>query len=191
VIWKDKSNATPLNHRPVSREILHPEIAKYHSKLSKTRRIELRDRIKKKVGEISEKIQKGIEEEKESMDGKNVFHPNANAQRAHSQMLVRLQRTMQPNQIQELVLREMIRDDGRDLTDAEIENLEVRFGKMFQGTAFGNILEVKKEESLSPRVSLIQELEKRGVSVEDVLSGEGEEEGQEEIEKTISQLKDR
>ena len=194
VIWKERSTATPMNHRPVSREILQPEVASFHSKLSKKRRIELRDRIKNKVAEISEKIQKAILEEKEEMDSRNIFHPKANAQRAHTQLIVRLQKSMQPDQIQELVLKEMIRDDGRDLTDAEIEDLEERFGKMFQGTAFDGVIQVNhasskgpKQKQLSPGVALAQELEKRGVRVQ----GSEVFEGEEEMDKTVGQLKDR
>ena len=228
-VWKEKSSYTTINHRPVSRDILQPEIAKYHSHLSKKRRAELGDRVMKKVQEITDKIKRSVQADRELMvretsifffislsrpppplkfffrtsslaiatlskDSKQVFHPLANSQRAHTQLLVKLQRSMNPDQIQEMALKEMIRDDKRDFTEDEIDEVGRRFGGMFQGTAFGGILKVKKEVEISPRAALQKELESRGVKLKDTHDGSAassEEGGGLIHSKSIRELKSR
>ncbi|GMH48970.1 hypothetical protein TL16_g00411 [Triparma laevis f. inornata] len=155
VIWKQRTQSAKIDNRPASREVLQPELSKYHSRLSKKRREELKDRISDKVNLIGSKIKTSVLEEKKYMDSKQIFHPNANAQRAHSNLLVKLQRTLNPHIMEEIVLKEMIRDDKRNLTSEEIDQLENKFGKMFQGTAFGNILHVhRKDDEIDPETEL-------------------------------------
>ena len=139
--------------------MLQPEISKYHTRLSKKRREELKERIGVKVQALGGKLKAQLTNEKSLMDGKQVFHPNANAQRAHSALLVKLQRTLSPEMMEDLVLKEMIADDKRNLTSEEIANLNNRFGKLFQGTAFGGILEVQKNDKIvDPEVEIAQKL---------------------------------
>ena len=94
MIWKQRSQSAKISSRPASREVLQPEISKYHARLSKKRREELKERIGEKVQVLSDKLKTQLLNEKEGMDAKQVFHPNANAQRAHSALLVKLQRTL-------------------------------------------------------------------------------------------------
>jgi hypothetical protein len=140
IVWTQRSNTPGRSSRPVSRDILQPELAKYHAKLSRRRISELNDRIVDKVNAVSNKVTDKYQNLQASMDSKSVFHPHANAQRAHSLALTKLHKILKPELIETVVLAEMISDDKRNLTSTEIEKLEHRFGRMLKGTAFGTAL---------------------------------------------------
>ena len=76
-----------------------------------------------------------------------------------------------PAMMEDLVLKEMIADDKRNLTADEIANLNNRFGNLFQGTAFGGILQVQQsDQSVDPEAEIAQKLNTAPVDPRLVLS---------------------
>jgi len=184
IVWTQRSNTPGRSSRPVSREILQPHLAKFHSNLSRKRIDELHDRISTKVATVSSKVKDKYEHLKGAMDEKNVFHPAANAQRAHSLSLTKLHKILKPDLIENTVLAEMISDDKRDLTQSEIENLENRFGNILKGTVFGAALKAPEKEKQDPEEELQQKMPLAGNAME----------GRSEVSQpslTIKELKDR
>ncbi len=157
-VWKLKTQEA----RPASREILHPEVAHYHGRLSKKRLSELNSRISEKVDAVVTTIKDEDTAALNRMNSLNVFHPSANARRAHARTLVKLSRRLDKSSIEHAVLQEMIMDDKRSLSSEEVEMLELQFGRMFQGTALQNVLKAREEEKESPRVELERQLGSRG-----------------------------
>jgi len=131
-------------------EKLPPELVSYYTSLTPARLSEFRGRVIVKATSIASQIKSRSLENQKIMDTKKVFHPNANAQRAHTQMLVKLQNSLNDDVIENLVLRDMIIDDHRDINSDEVAKLEAKFGKLFQNTAFGGVLGVP-DDNPSPR----------------------------------------
>ena len=167
------------NLHPYSKpRTLPPDLLEYYNSLAPVQLADFRSRVTTTARAISLAIHSQAVGSKAAMNTKGVFHPNANAHRAHTQMLVRLQRALNDDAIAGVVLKEMRSDEGRVLEGDEVRDLEKRFGKLFANTVFGEIVgehrekEVKNEETIGERFGMLSPLgETVNVPVNNAVTG--------------------
>ena len=76
------------------------------------------------MDEVTEQLREKYRKRKVSMDSKAVFHPDANAQRVHTMFMVDLQRALNPEEIEDMVLENMQADVQREKEMNDKKGLE-------------------------------------------------------------------
>lgn len=107
LVWQHKRHEP---RRPETRQVLLPELDGFFRSLNRRGIRELDTRLNAKLTTTNREITAKCQETKAQMDGLGVFHPNANAQRVHTQLLVELQRT-NVRGLEDECLRDMQKQD--------------------------------------------------------------------------------
>jgi len=104
IYWKHKEGVAEST---LHRVILDPELQAFLQSLDEHERIEYQERVKSRVYHIADGLRQEVLERQNDMNASGVFHPNANAARAHTMYLTNLHRLLAMTDIQDEVLNEL------------------------------------------------------------------------------------
>lgn len=107
-IWRNKSNKQSYSDR---RRFQYPELEDFLRTMNAQQRIDYRKRSFQTLVKLVDKYRKECRELKEEMDLNGIFHPEANVQRIHCIYLMKLQKGISSDAIEEPVLKQMYREE--------------------------------------------------------------------------------
>ena len=116
-IWKNKANKQSYSDR---RRFQYPELEEFLKSMTPAQRQDYNVRIFGALVKLVEKFRKECRELKEEMDLNGIFHPEANCQRVHCIYLMKLQKGISSDTIEEPVLKQMYREEyDRQMNDLD------------------------------------------------------------------------
>ena len=89
MIWKSKSRAP---NYIIKRKFENPELQKFHNNMTTQQKQLFNSKSQNAIVELSNKLRDDLVIEKNEMDNKGIFHPEANAHRVHCMYLLKLYR---------------------------------------------------------------------------------------------------
>jgi hypothetical protein len=101
-IWQSKSSDPKYF---VRRRYDHPELQAFFDHMTGAEKKKFREQAFEAVIHLARKCRQEVEKEKTRMDEAGIFHPNANAHRAHCIYLLRLHRRISAEAIEDPILR--------------------------------------------------------------------------------------
>lgn len=121
-IWRNKASKKNYAQR---RHLHYPELDEFLNSMSTNQVIEYQNRISQKLVELVEKYRKECADLKSEMDLNGIFHPDANAQRAHCIYLMKLEKGISSSNIEDPVLKKMYIEEY----DRQCQELDVQVKK--------------------------------------------------------------
>lgn len=103
-IWKEKTRKLAYSQR---RRFQQPLLHEFSQKMNDKQRAEYREKVAGALVELAEKYRKECVELKTEFDSSGIFHPEANAHRAHCMYLIKLNKGISADTIEDPVLKSM------------------------------------------------------------------------------------
>lgn len=107
-LWRNKSSKRAYAER---RKFQYPELEEFFQRMSPSQQLDYEGRVSKRLVDLVESFRRDCARAKAEMDAHGVFHPDANAQRAHCLYLIRLERGISAQNIEDPVLMEMYQEE--------------------------------------------------------------------------------
>lgn len=103
-LWKEKTRKLSYSQR---RRFQQPLLHEFYQKLNEKQRAEYKEKVTGALIALAEKYRQECVELKTEFDSAGIFHPEANAHRAHCTYLMKLNKGISCETIEDPVLREM------------------------------------------------------------------------------------
>lgn len=120
-IWKDKSNKPAYAEQ---RKFQAPELERFLCKMTKEQKLIYKEMLGAALIKLADKFREECRRLKADMDLNAVFHPEANAHRAHCLYLTMLHKHISAKTIEDPVLREMLRVEERKKAEIDARDQE-------------------------------------------------------------------
>ena len=144
LVWKHKQHAP---RDAAGRMVIRPDLQRFYSSLTSPQRQLLHDKMATKVEILTKDIRLKFKRLKGGMDSNKVFHPNANAQRAHTLQLAELQRRLDIQKIEDETLEDMFNMQTDESIKEDEKNIVTSILKGTPFNAFGMRASVSSKRS--------------------------------------------
>lgn len=109
-IWKGKSSKPSYGEQ---RKFRYPELDDFFHHMTNDQRLSFKEKVGGQLIRLSEKLRVECKQLKADMDLNGIFHPEANAHRAHCTYITLLHKNIESKNIEDIVLREMYREEQK------------------------------------------------------------------------------
>lgn len=146
-IWKEKSGPAAYSQQ---RRFQHPDLQKFKESLTHEQLVQFRRRCQLALIALADKFRDECRTQKSDMDINGVFHPEANAHRAHCIYLMKLYKGIRSDTIEDPVLRQMrFEQEQRIAQEAALKAQKEELLRSMEATEFANMNPAQQEAALA------------------------------------------